>query len=592
MEARMIRPRQIGVLAGVALLGALAVLILLVPRRGAAAGPADLVVLNAKIVTLDPGRPEASALAARGEFVVAVGDAETVKPWIGEETVVLNGEGRLVVPGFIDAHAHFLGVGYAKMELDLAGAGTWEEVVARVAEAVKKSVPGAWITGGGWHQEKWNEPPTPNVDGLPVHDALSEISPENPVLLTHASGHLCFANAKAMALAKVDEKTRDPGGGEIVRDAEGKPIGVFRETAAGLIRNARARTRKRLGPEAAAARRLRAVALATRECLSKGVTSVHDAGVSFSTVDLYEKLARRGELGVRLYVMVNESDAVLSRRLGEARVVGSGNHRLTVRAVKRLIDGALGSHGAWMLEPYDDLPSSTGLNTTSPRSIRETAKIARKHGFQLCVHAIGDRGNREVLDVYEAVLGTGAGKADHRWRVEHAQHLHPDDIPRFARLGVIASMQGIHCTSDGPWVTKRIGKRRAREGAYAWRALLDAGAVVCNGTDAPIEDIAPLANFHASVARRMKDGAPFFPGQCMTREEALRSCTANAAHAAFEEEIKGSLAPGKLADFVLLSRDILTVPEGEIPGTKVLATVVGGKVAYRAEVEGTRREGK
>jgi predicted amidohydrolase YtcJ len=269
-------------------------------------------------------------------------------------------------------------------------------------------------------------------------------------------------------------------------------------------------------------------------------------------------------------------------KLKNYRIIDHGDRRLTVRAIKRLIDGALGAHGAWLLEPYSDLLESVGLIGTPVDSIRATAELAIADGFQLCVHAIGDRGNREILDLYEATFKKHPGKCDLRWRVEHAQHLHPDDVPRFASLSVIASMQGIHCTSDGPWVPKRLGDKRSKEGAYAWRSLLDSGAVVSNGTDTPVEDVDPIANFHALVTRKMKDGSAFYPEQRMTRDEALRAYTYTAAYAAFEEKSKGSLTPGKLADIVVLSRDILTIPEDDIPGTEVLFTILGGKVLYQS----------
>jgi predicted amidohydrolase YtcJ len=323
-----------------------------------------------------------------------------------------------------------------------------------------------------------------------------------------------------------------------------------------------------------------AIRLATEECLSHGVTTFHDAGESFGTIDRFKQLAARGELAVRLCVMIGESNDALAERLPEYRIVGFGNHHLTVRAIKRFIDGALGVHGAWLLEPYDDLPESRGLNTTPVDSIRRTARLAAEHGFQLCVHAIGDRANRVTLDVFEEVFKEHPAKTDLRWRIEHAQHLDPADVPRFERLEVIASMQGVHATSDAPFVVERLGTERARTGAYAWRTLLESGAVISNGTDAPVEDVDPIQCFYASVTRRLADGTTFFPEQRMTRREALRSYTIDAAYAAFEEDLKGSLTPGKLADVVVLSHDIMTVPEKEILQTRVLYTIVGGKVLY------------
>ena len=549
---------------------------------GCAHGPADLVLLGGKIVTMDPNQPRVQALAARGEVIVAMGSDAQVRTHIGPRTRVIKLEGKLAIPGFIDGHGHFVDLGESQMTLDLRGARSWDEVLELVEAAVKKTPPGQWIIGEGWHQEKWARPPSPALDGLPLHHRLSKLTPKNPVLLDHASGHSCMANARAMELAGVTAGTRAPVGGAILRDRAGALTGIFSETAKGLITRALKKAEASRSPARVEADLGEAVAAATRECLSHGVTSFQDAGSSFKTIDLLRKLADRGKLGVRLWVMVDEKNEQLAAHLGRHGVIGHGGNRLTVGGIKRYMDGALGSHGAWLLEPYSDMPGKSGLNATPLPALERAAELALKHGLQLCTHAIGDRGNREVLDLYEKVFARHPAKKDLRWRVEHAQHLHPDDIPRFGKLGVIAAMQGIHCTSDGPWVVKRLGKKRAQEGAYPWRSLLDSGAVVSNGTDTPVESVDPVANFHALVTRKMASGEAFFPEQRMTRQEALRAYTVSPAHAAFEEKIKGSLTPGKLADIVVLSRDILMVPDRDIPGTKVLMTIVGGKVMYEA----------
>jgi predicted amidohydrolase YtcJ len=337
-------------------------------------------------------------------------------------------------------------------------------------------------------------------------------------------------------------------------------------------------------PEERTARFRRVVELASREALSKGVTTFHDAGASFSTIDGYRMLAEAGELPVRLHVMVRgASNEEMARRLPLYRLIGVGADHLTVRSIKRQVDGALGSHGAWLLEPYVDMPSSTGLVLEPVEDIERTAELAIEHGFQLNTHAIGDRANREILDLYERVFARHPEAGDPRWRIEHAQHLHPSDIPRFARLGVIASMQGVHATSDAPWVPRRLGDRRAHEGAYRWQDLWRSGAVVTNGTDAPVEDVDPIASFWATVSRRLPDGGVFDPDQRLTREQALRTYTINNAYAGFEEDLKGSITPGKLADIVVLSRDIMRVPESEIRDARVVYTIVGGEVVYRSE---------
>ena len=531
---------------------------------------ADLVVLNGRLVTLAVPA-EAEALAASGGRITFVGSSAEARAWIGPDTEVIDLEGRLAVPGFIEGHGHFWSLGEARLQLALEEAGTWDEIVGQVAEAVAAVEPGTWILGRGWHQSKWGESPVPSVQGLPTHHGLSAVSPENPVLLGHASGHMAFANARALELAGIDRTTPDPPGGEIVRDGNGQPTGALRETAENLVAGLRGETLEWNHVR-------RVVGIAAEESLSRGITSFQDAGSSFELIDAYRQMADEGSLPLRLWVMVLESNEAMAESLADYRMIDRGDGFLTVRGIKRSIDGALGSHGAWLLEPYEDMPQSTGLNTVSLEAMAEAARLAREHDFQFCVHAIGDRANRETLDLFERTL---AGDRTSRWRVEHAQHLHPDDIPRFAELGVIASMQAVHCTSDGPWVPDRLGEERAAQGAYVWRKLIDSGAVVTNGTDAPVEDVDPIASFHAAVSRRMANGELFEPHQRMTREEALRSYTLDAAYSAFEEDQKGSLEVGKLADVTVLSRDILTVPEEEIPGTEVVYTIVGGRVAYR-----------
>jgi len=556
----------------------MAVVFLVARRFVPAVEPADLVLMNAKIVTVDDKIPEAAWLAARDGRIAALGSGKNgYKRFVGEATEVIDLNGALAIPGLIESHGHFTSLGSSKMILDLTKARSWDEIVALVAAAANEAKPGDWILGRGWHQDKWDAVPEPSVNGLPVHDALSRATPENPVLLTHASGHSSLANAKAMELSKITRTTTDPAGGEVIRDAKGNAIGAFLETAQSLVRYQAGH----YSPEEALQRTRKQVELAARECLVHGVTTFHDAGNSFATIDLYKTMAEEGSLPIRLYVMLSAGNQALAARGASYRMVGAVENRLTVRTIKRLIDGALGAHGAWLLEPYADLPASTGLNTESVDEMRATAKYAIENDFQMSTHAIGDRANREILDIYEEALMAHPEKTDLRWRVEHAQHLSPGDIPRFGRLGVVAAMQGIHCTSDAPWVYKRLGEKRAEEGAYVWRKLMDAGAAISNGTDVPVEPIDPMACFHATVTRELKDGSVFFGDQKMTREEALRSYTLNGAYAGFEEGIKGSLTAGKLADVTVLSRDILTCPEDDIPTTEVLYTIIGGKVLYK-----------
>jgi predicted amidohydrolase YtcJ len=557
----------------------------------AASRPADMVILHGRIATLDENQPEAEALAIRNDTIVAVGSREDMRPYTGGPTKVLDIKGMFAVPGFIEGHGHLIPFGRSKMEIDLTKAGNWDEIVSIVRESAGKAKPGEWIIGSGWHQEKWNRAPLPVIEGYPADDALSKVTPDNPVLLTHASGHALIANAKARELAGVTSATEDPPGGKILRDPKGNPTGVFFDAAEELVTRAYGESLAKRSPEQVESQLREAVRLAVQDCLSKGITSFQDAASSFADIDLYKKLVREHDLGIRLWVMIHEDNEALAANLDRYRTINFGDKRLTVRAVKKFMDGALGSHTAWMLQPYSDLPESTGLNVESTKDILDSARLAIKSDFQFCVHAIGDRANRETLNIIETVFKENPGLKRLRWRIEHAQHLDPADIPRFAELGVIASMQAVHCTSDGPWVTKRIGPKRAEEGAYVWHKLMRTGAMVTNGTDAPVEDVDPIANFHAAVTRKLLDGSTFYPDQRMSREEALRACTINNAYAAFEEDIKGSLKPGKLADITILSKDILKIPEDEIPTARVIYTIVGGKIMYHKQRSGAAGPG-
>jgi predicted amidohydrolase YtcJ len=551
--------------------------------------PADLILVNGKIVTLDETLPEAEALAARGGLIVAIGGAEEIELYRGEQTKVIDLEGALAIPGFIEGHAHFIGLGRALMKVDLREARSWEETVALIAERAADAAPGEWLLGWGWHQDKWDSAPEPNVEGYPTHHQLSEATPHNPVILRHAAGgHAGIINAVAMELVGIDGSTVDPPGGELLRDASGLPTGVLREKAYDLYAlEIYDGTMDELPAERRAALSRQEIELAAAECLSHGITSFQDAGSSFDEIDLLSRMVSEGRIGVRLWVMIGETDNdLLEERIQDYRIINAADGRFTVRAIKRYIDGALGSHGAWLLEPYSDQPGSVGLKAAEPAELERAAELAIANDMQLCTHAIGDRGNRETLDLYEKTFAAHPDKRDLRWRIEHAQHLHPDDVPRFAELGVIAAMQGVHCTSDGPWVPTRLGEERAASGAYVWRDLIDSGAMISNGTDAPIEDIDPIAGFHALITRRMSNGVSFHPAQSMTRGEALRAYTVNAAYAAFEEELKGTLAQGKMADIAVLSRDLMTIPAEEIRATEILYTIVAGEVLFERRQTG------
>jgi len=543
---------------------------------------ADLVLRGGKVATVDPALGETEAIAISGAEILAVGTNDEISAYIGETTEVVELDGRFVMPGFIEGHGHFMSLGRAKQILDLNTVQNWDEVVNMVAVAVDQAEPGEWIFGRGWHQDKWDSLPEDAVEGVPVNETLNMVSPDNPVLLGHASGHAAFANDAALAAAGVGNDTADPAGGTIVRDANGKATGLLRETAQRLLNDAVDEFESQRTPEETDQIMRQRVFLAGQEAVAHGVTSFHDAGASFETIDFFKTLEDEGVLPIRLYVMVRrESNEEMDEKLPQYKMVAEGNDFLTVRSIKRQIDGALGAHGAWLLAPYEDLPHTPGLVLEPVEDIERTAEIAVKHGFQVNTHAIGDRANRETLDIYQRVFeATEVDGQALRWRIEHAQHIDPADVPRFAELGVIAAMQGVHCTSDGPWIPSRLGEERTKITSYPWRTLIESGALIGNGTDVPVEPIDAIASYTASVTRITKDGTAFHPEHVMTREEALESYTINNAIAAFEEDIKGSLTPGKLADLVVLSQDLLTVPDEELPNTEVDMTIIGGAVVY------------
>ncbi len=575
--------RALAPLAALATLSALAAGC--APRGGTAATPADLVLKNGKIVTMDSANPQGQAIAVTGGDVTAVGSDADIQKYVGPNTKVIDLQGHLAIPGFNESHGHFTGLGQDLTELDLMGVPTWQDIVGLVATAAKTAQPGAWIQGHGWHQEKWNKSPGRVVQGFQTNDLLNAASPNNPVILEHASGHALIANAVALKLAGIGPNTPNPPGGRIIKDASGKPTGILVDGAQGLVRRALARALAKRTPAQADSDFRHQIRLATQNALANGVTTFQDMGESFQTIDFIKKMVDEGDMPLRLYILVSQNEARPDDidSLVSHRMIDYGDGHLTVRAIGEITsDGALGSRSAWMLKPYDDDPTNTGLNVTPMARIREIAEIGLAHDFQISVHAIGDRANRETLDTYEAVFKEHQVKSDTlRWRIEHAQHLNPSDILRFAQMGVVASMQGIHACSDAPYVLPRLGFKRAEEGAYVWQSLWKTGAVVTNGTDVPVEKISPIASFQCSVTRDMvgTDSA-FFPDQKLSRQQALQTYTVNGAYVEFHEHQTGSLTPGKWADITVLSRDIMTVPPDSILGTKVLYTIVGGKVVY------------
>ncbi|MGH8212912.1 MAG: amidohydrolase, partial [Rhodanobacteraceae bacterium] len=465
--------------------------------------------------------------------------------------------------------------------LELGKAPNWDAIVAMVKDAVAKAKPGEWIVGSGWHEGKWKPVPQPNIEGLPLPASLDAVSPHNPVLLNHTSGHGIYVNAVALKLAGITRDTPDPPGGTIVRDKQGNPIGMLRDTASDPVYGAYQRYLDKLPPQEEQARRARALQLALQNEISKGITGFVDMGEDFETIDWLKQQAGKG-IPLRLYVNVGgEKLADLDAHLTQYRTIGYADDHFNVRGIGEVIsDGALGTRSGWMLKPYSDTPDITGKNVVPMADIDSMARIAARDGFQLSVHAIGDRANREVLDLFQKIFEQDPEAHALRWRIEHAQHLDPADIPRFAQLGVIASMQSIHACSDAPVVVPRLGEQRAKQGAYVWHSLIESGAMVLDGSDTDVEDTNPIPGFYCAVTRREGNGKLFFPEQAKTREEALRDYTWNNAYAVYEDKDLGSLTPGKRADLDVISGNLLTIPADDILRTRVLYTIVGGKIVY------------
>jgi predicted amidohydrolase YtcJ len=531
--------------------------------------PPDLIVHNARVYTANPAVPRAEAVAIRDGRFVYVGTSEGALAAKGAGTRVVDAGGETVLPGLHDAHAHFTGLGASLQMLDLRDAASYDEVLARVREGAGRARPGEWIVGRSWDQNRWP------VKEWPTREPLDEAAPHNPVYLTRVDGHAALANTAALELGGVTADTPDPEGGRIIRDAKGRPAGVLVDRAMGLVAGKI--------PPVSDAQLEEQILLADAETRRLGLTMVHDAGADERTVAAYRRLSEAGKLHTRLYVMLRLPLERLEPFFAKGPDTGGGDLRVVVRAIKISLDGALGSRGAAMLEPYSDEPGTRGLLVTSPDDTLAMTRAAARAGFQTCIHAIGDRANRLVLDIFEQVQREVPGARALRLRNEHAQILHPDDIPRFARLGVVASMQGTHATSDMPWVPARIGEQRMRQGAYVWRALLDSGATIANGSDFPVELPDPLLGFHASITRQDTGGRPpggWMPEQRMTREETLASFTIDAAFAAHAERVLGSIEVGKLADLTMLSDDVMTIAPEAITKARVRRTIVGGRVVF------------
>jgi predicted amidohydrolase YtcJ len=541
----------------------------LTARPGAQQPAPDLIIHNAHIYTAVDGRWQAAAVAIRGTRLVAVGqDAEILK-LKGSATQVVDLGGKTVVPGLTDAHGHFTNLGSSLQRLDFRGITSYDEIVAMVKRRASTARPGEWILGRAWDQNLWAD------KVFPTHEKLDEAAPNNPVYLTRVDGHAGLANTKAMQLAGITRATEAPAGGRIIKDARGGASGVFVDLAQGLVT-------EKIPPESDAQFEEQ-ILLADKECRRLGLTMVHDAGNGKRAIDAYKRLADAGTLQTRIYAMVRGSLAELEPFFKAGPLTNYHDHHVIVRAIKIVADGALGSRGAAMLEDYSDEPGNKGLLTTPPAEVYAQTLAASKAGFQTCIHAIGDRANREVLDVFERVQKEVPGARDLRMRDEHAQIISASDIPRFGRLQVIASMQPTHCTSDMPWVPTRIGAKRTADGAYVWQKLMKSGAVLASGSDFPVEQANPMLGLFAAITRQSVDGNPpegWAPDQRLSRVEALKSFTIDAAFAGHLEKELGTIEAGKLADLVVLSRDIMTVPARDILTTTVVKTMIGGKWVF------------
>jgi predicted amidohydrolase YtcJ len=532
----------------------------------AAERPADLIITGGVVYTLDPGRPRVEAVAAAGGRIVYAGDREGARAYQGPKTRIFDASGLTVIPGLVDAHAHLAGLGTRLSVLDLTGTVSAFGVRELVLERAKTAARGEWIQGRGWDQNDWE------VKEFPTWKDL-EGSESHPVYLRRVDGHAAWLNRTALEVCGIGGKTPDPDGGRIVRDGEGKPTGILVDNAIELV--------TKFIPQPPFDERVRRMKLALAECLRFGLTGVHDAGVGEKDLEVLRLLEERGELGIRVYAMIDADEPDFARsQLRRGPSIGP-DHLLDVRGIKLYADGALGSRGAALIDPYADEPSNKGLLVTSREELLAWTTAAFENGFQVCTHAIGDAGNRVTLDVYEEALAK-TGATDARPRIEHAQVLTREDIPRFARLGVIACVQPTHATSDMGWAGDRLGSERL-EGAYAWRKLIGSGCRIACGSDFPVEAVNPLWGIYAALTRQDHKGNPdggWHAEERMTLDEALRGFTTDAANASFMESVKGTIQPGMLADLTILDRDLYTSAPREILITTVVGTVVGGAVLY------------
>jgi predicted amidohydrolase YtcJ len=536
--------------------------------RGPEADDASLVIRNARIWTGAPTAPWATALAIRGERLVAVGTNREVDTLVGAGTEVIDAPAGLVLPGFIDSHVHLLSSGFELSSVQLRDAQTPEEFARRIGAMAATLAPGEWIEGGSWDHQNWG-------GALPSRDWVDALTPDHPILVSRLDGHMALANGKALELAGVNRDTPDLEGGKIVRDNDGAPTGILKDNAMNLV--------SRLIPEPTPAQEDRALEMAMDNLAGNGVTTVHTMGYDWSDWEAYRRARGEGRLRTRIYSVL--PIAQWERLAGELETNGHGDDWLRIGGLKGFMDGSLGSHTAAFFEPFSDAPDDRGLFVTPPEQMRDWAVAADAAGLQLLIHAIGDRANAALLDIFAEVARQN-GARDRRCRIEHAQHLRPQEIRRIAELGVIPSMQPYHAIDDGRWADSVIGPERSRH-TYAFRSLIDAGAQLAFGSDWSVAPASPILGIHAAVTRQTLDGAHpggWVPEEKISVEEALAAYTRNGAYASFEEGSKGKLAPGMLADVVILDRDITAVPSEHIVNARVVRTIVGGQTVFRRDV--------
>jgi predicted amidohydrolase YtcJ len=527
---------------------------------------ADMILINANIYTLDNSMYKPDAIIVRENKIFDLGKSEEILSKYKSDKII-DLKGKTVLPGLIDAHAHMFGLGQMLNSLVLVGLNSAGQIVDKVKEKASTITTGEWIYGRGWDQTLWLD------KSFPTKDVLDKIAPNNPVILGRIDGHAIWVNQKAIKLANVSRSTKDPEGGKIVRDKDGNPTGVFIDQAVDLIKIA--------VPLPSDTEVEKCILLSARECIKYGLTEVHDMGLNEQFIRVYKKLVDENKLPLRIYGAIDAPSDTWNEFSSKGPLIGYGNGKLTIRAMKLYADGALGSRGAALLESYSDDPGNRGLTMMGEDEMENLTKQAIEKGFQVCIHAIGDRGNHIVLNVFEKISKDKI-ISDSRFRIEHAQVVSLDDLPRFKSLSIIPSMQPIHATSDMDWAEVRLGPNRIK-GAYAWKSLLNSGSIIPAGSDFPNDIMQPLWGFYAAITRKDKDGKPedgWYPEQCMTREEALKSYTKWAAYTAFEERLKGTITIGKLADLTILSNDIMTISPNEILTTNVEMTIVDGKVVY------------